>query len=239
MILDRRLIGADLLKLATRPRTLVPSVLIPMAIVAVMYVSARDMEFADVMLLATTWTVVGASIGALAGSQDSEAGVLRDLFATGRDRMAFYVSRIAAAWIVSVLIILPALALTVGLWEVVDHGSRVRPVHTHEMVAGVIMGVVATMLGAAGAVGLSGLIRSRGAVTSIVTVTVLALSPLLESAKSLGDARQLLPGAALTRIGDIPHRELSLSLATAIVVLAGWMLAPILLGAWRERRREI
>ena len=56
-------------------------------------------------------SVAGVIVGATAGAADIEAGVFRDLVATGRSRLALFFARVPGAW----AIVLPMLALAVAL----------------------------------------------------------------------------------------------------------------------------
>src|SRR4051794_27976862 len=116
MILDRRLVAADLLKLRQRPRLLLPNMVLAAAGVAFFFAVQRDMGYSDMLGLVVSFAVVvGANIGSMAGSQDRESGLLRYLVATGRSRLALYVSRATAAGLLSALLVVPALALFVVL----------------------------------------------------------------------------------------------------------------------------
>lgn len=238
MILDRRLIAADVLKLRRRPRTLVPNALLAVAFVAFMFFAQKGIGYPDIVgIVATVCVVVGVNIGSLAGAQDREAGVLRDLFATGRSRLALYVSRIAGAASISLLLVIPAVTLSIVLSQVVWQSVDVPG--ADQVVPGVAAALAGTLLGVAGGVGLAGLVSSRAAVTAMLTAWYLAVSPLLENVKVLGDARGLLPSLALKRFGDVPGLQVHVAYVAAIGVLLLWAAAPLLLGARRENGREI
>ena len=55
--------------------------------------------------------VAGVLVGATAGGADIEAGVFRDLAATGRWWTALFVARVPGAWAIVVLIALAAVVL--------------------------------------------------------------------------------------------------------------------------------
>ena len=59
--------------------------------------------------------IVGAIVGATAGTQDIESGVFRDLAATGRSRMALFGARVTRR----LGVVLPILAVIAG-----RHGGR-------------------------------------------------------------------------------------------------------------------
>jgi hypothetical protein len=90
------------------------------------------------------------------------------------------------------------------------------------------------------AVGLSVLVGSRGPLIGILLAFYLAVQPLLVGISLLGEVRQVIPEAALNRIGDVaPPGGVEASLVVAIVGLLGWAAAALVLGAWRTKTREI
>jgi ABC-type transport system involved in multi-copper enzyme maturation permease subunit len=252
---DPRLIAADILKLRRRRGMLSISLFLTLGGMALVFIvmavqhgvdPARygpagglenyreDMSFLGLMAL-----VVGAIVGATAGTQDLESGVFRDLAATGRSRTALFASRVMGAWAV----VLPILALAAGVTgaaSVALAGSLAAP-SAGALVAGTASVLAAAALGTAMAVGLSVLVGSRGPVIGILLAFYLAIQPLLLAMSLLGTARQLIPEAALNRIGDLPSQagDLHVALVTAIVVVVAWAAAALGLGAWRTRTREI
>ena len=145
--------------------------------------------------------IVGTIIGATAGTQDIESGVFRDLAATGRSRMALFASRVAGAWAV----VLPILAVTAGLAAagcVALAGSLAAP-GAGAIAAGTAAVLVAGALSAAVAVGVSALVGSRGPVIGIMLAFYLAVQNLLLAMGFLGGVRQIVPDAAIHRIGDL------------------------------------
>ena len=194
----------------------------------------ENMSFLGLMAL-----VVGAIVGATAGTQDLESGVFRDLAATGRSRTALFASRVMGAWAV----VLPIIALAAGVTGAASAalaGSLAAP-GAGALVAGTAAVLAAGALGTAMAVGLSVLVGSRGPVIGILLAFYLAIQPLLIGMGFLGDARQVIPAAALNRIGDLPSQagDLHVALVTAVLVVIAWAAAALGLGAWRTRTREI
>jgi hypothetical protein len=194
----------------------------------------ENMSFLGLLAL-----VVGAIVGATAGTQDLESGVFRDLAATGRSRTALFGSRVMGAWAV----VLPIIALAAGVTgaaAVALAGSLPTP-SAGALVAGSGSVLAAAALGTAMAVGLSVLVGSRGPVIGILLAFYLAIQPLLLAMAFLGDVRQVLPAAALNRIGDLPQQEgdLQVALVIAILALIVWAAGSLGLGAWRTRTHEI
>ena len=134
-----------------------------------------------------TAAVVGVIIGATAGGADIEAGVFRDLAATGRSRVELLLARVPGAWVAAAPLLLVASAL---------------PVAIATPDAGTLVGSVASVL-AAGAVtstvcvGLAALTGSRGMVIGIALAFQLGISPLLAQIGALGDARWAIPQVAV------------------------------------------
>jgi ABC-type transport system involved in multi-copper enzyme maturation permease subunit len=253
-MLDLRLIAADVLKLRRRRGMLAISLLLTLGLMAVAFVvmaiqhggnparygpagglaNYRD----DIGVVALMGLVVGAIIGATAGTQDIESGVFRDLAATGRSRLALFAARVAGAW----LVVLPILALTAGLTAastVALAGSLDAP-GAGALTAGTAAVLVSAALSTAMAVGLSALVGSRGPVIGILLAFYLAVQPLLEAMGLLGDLRHAIPEVAVNRIGDLaPGPAGHVALATAIAVVVAWSAVALSLGAWRTKTREI
>jgi uncharacterized membrane protein len=89
------------------------------------------------------------------------------------------------------------------------------------------------------AVGVSALVASRGPVIGILLGFFLAIQPVLVQIGFLGSARQLVPSAALDRIGELPGASVATGLGTAVAVLVAWSAIAVGAGAWRTRSREI
>jgi ABC-2 type transport system permease protein len=188
--------------------------------------------------LALMALVMGAIVGATAGTQDIESGVFRDLAATGRSRLALFGSRVTGAWAVA----LPMAALAAAFAataSVVLAGSLPAPGHG-AVAAGTALALTATALSAAIGVGVAALVGSRGPVIGILLAFFLAVQPVLQQLSFLGDGRQLIPSIALNRIGDLPAvSNVDVALVSAIAVVIAWATAAVAAGAWRTRTREI
>jgi ABC-type transport system involved in multi-copper enzyme maturation permease subunit len=251
---DLRLISADMLKLRRRRGMLSITLLLTLGAMALVFVvmavqhaanpadygPAGGLEnYREVMsFLGLMALVVGAIVGATAGTQDLESGVFRDLAATGRSRTALFASRATGA----LAVVLPIIALAAGVTgaaAVALAGSLAAP-SAGALVAGTASVLAAAALGTAMAVGLSVLVGSRGPVIGILLAFYLAIQPLLLAMAFLGDVRQVLPAVALNRIGDLPQQgDLQVALATAVLAVIVWAAGSLALGAWRTRTREI
>jgi ABC-type transport system involved in multi-copper enzyme maturation permease subunit len=248
------LISSDVLKLRRRRGMLAISLLLTAGVMLVAFVvmaiqhggnplkygpaGGLDNFREDIQVVTLMALIVGTIIGATAGTQDIESGVFRDLAATGRSRLALFASRVAGAWTV----VLPILAVTAGLAAagcIALAGSLPAPA-AGAIAAGTAAVLVAGALSAAVAVGVSALVGSRGPVIGIMLAFYLAVQNLVLAMSFLGDARKLVPDAAIHRIGDLePMAGVHVGLGAAILVVIGWSAITLGLGAWRTTTREI
>jgi ABC-type transport system involved in multi-copper enzyme maturation permease subunit len=182
--------------------------------------------------------VVAAIIGATAGAGDSETGVLRDLVATGRSRVALYASRAAAGVAITLAIVVAALVVA-SVLSVVLAGSLQAPSFSYILHRGV--GVLAfAAVSALIAVGIATFVRSRGPVVAVVIGFGIVVSQILLQITFLGNARAALPLSAFERmVGDTRTAGLYPSLALSITVVVAWALAAIAAGSWWSRRVEV
>jgi hypothetical protein len=253
-MLDLRLIGADVLKLRRRRGMLSITLLLTLGAMALVFIvmaiqhGSNPARFRpaggrlnyenDISFLGAMALVVGAIVGATAGTQDLESGVFRDLAATGRSRTALFASRAAGAWVVVLTIVGLTAAFTAAA-SVVLAGSLAAP-GAGVLIAGTVGVLAAGALSTAMGVGLSVLVASRGPVIGILLGFYLAISPLLIGVGFLGNGRQAIPELAVRRIGDLPPQsDVHVPLITAVVVVIAWAAAALGLGAWRTRTREI
>jgi uncharacterized membrane protein (UPF0136 family) len=181
--------------------------------------------------------VVAAMVGVTAGAGDAELGVLRDLLATGRSRLALFGSRAAGAVIVTVSIMAAAMAV-VTVCSVIFAGSA--PVPSLSQIAegyGALLAFAASA--ALVCTGVATFARSRGPVMASVIALGVVISQLLLRAGFLGNIRNVVPLAAFERLAENPVSGLSTSLAVAITVVVGWAVAALAAGAWWARRVEV
>jgi len=195
-------------------------------------------------LLSTLGTVTAVLVGATMGAGDLQAGVFRDLVATGRSRLALFAARIpgglALLWPLVTLSWIVAAAGSVLL-----AGSRPHP-GLVVMVQGGAWVLLATTVVYLIALGLASLAGSRSATVGIVLAWQLAVTPLALGAAKLGVLREGLLTAALDRVipaGLLPGARPdpvspTMSLAVAAVVIAAWAIIPLAAGAWRTKTRD-
>jgi ABC-type transport system involved in multi-copper enzyme maturation permease subunit len=248
------LVSSDVLKLRRRRGMLAISLLLTAGVMLVAFVvmaiqhggnplkygpaGGLDNFREDIQVVTLMALIVGTIIGATAGTQDIESGVFRDLAATGRSRLALFASRVAGAWAV----VLPILAATAGLAAAgcIALADSLPAPGAGAIAAGTAAVVVAGALSAAVAVGVSALVGSRGPVIGIMLAFYLAVQNLVLAMGFLGGMRQIVPDAAIHRIGDLePMAGVHVGLGAAILALVGWSAIALGLGAWRTKTREI
>lgn len=178
-------------------------------------------------------------IGVEAGTGDVSVGVFRDLVVTGRSRLALFASRIPAALLVTWSVMAAAFCLM--LLGVFAFASNL-PTPSGALIAeGAGFVALETGVLAAVAVGFGSLTSSKpGAIIAIIAWQVVA-SPLLANVESLGGARDALLSQSLAHFSPVPmhhHGEVTMAAGTAIVVVIGWLLVTLALGAWRTRRMD-
>ena len=188
----------------------------------------RRRHFDDAVgVLAMAAPVAGVLVGATAGGADIEAGVFRDLVATGRSRTravlrprARRVGRRRAR-------------RSLAAWR--SRAARRRcparrraDAQRHRLAAAPQV-LVAGALTAAVCVGLAALTGSRGTVIGVALAFQLGVSPLLGQLEALGDARFAIPQVAVARHRRRARREFALAAAIAIVL--AWAAVALAAGA--------
>ena len=192
----------------------------------------------DVLVLTTA--VAGALIGTTAGSGDRGAGVFRDLVATGRSRVELSLARVPAALALIVpLALLGFLAATAACFAFAS-GLPTPSAADVAWYGGYILasGILTCVVG----LGLAELIGSRGIAIGVLLGWFLAGEQLVLSISALGRGRAGLAGVAIDRLRPLSlpgdSRELDVSLAAALGVLALWLVVPTVAGAWRAQTRD-
>jgi len=225
-----RLVNAEILKLRRRTGMLVMVAVLSVGAVAAYFgVTAalgNAQHFDDIVaILALSGSVIGVIVGATAGAADIEAGVFRDLVATGRSRLALFLARVPGAW----AIVLPALAVAVIAAAALSGEGDVTRALAQVLSAGA--------LAAAVCVGLAALTGSRGTVIGLALAFQLGVSPMLGQWETIGDGRFAIPQVALARIGGAD--DLALTVGAAVAILLAWAAAALAAGAWRSATQEI
>ncbi|TML06063.1 MAG: hypothetical protein E6G41_08675 [Actinobacteria bacterium] len=252
-MLDLRLINAEILKLRRRRGMLAIALLCTVGFATIAFIVTAIQHAGDPTKYAPAGglkayrdvlgglemlvLIMGTIVGATAGTQDIESGVFRDLVATGRSRMALFGARVTGA--LAVTIPIAALtALVVGAASIGLADGTPTP-DAGDLVSGSALALGAAALATAVGVGTSALVGSRGPVIGLLLGFFLAIQPLLLSMSFLGSTRNVIPGAALDAVGDMPRYGLDVSAGMGVAVLAAWVAASVGAGAWRTRTREI
>ena len=178
-------------------------------------------------------------IGVQAGVADVDAGVFRDLVATGRPRRELFAVRIPAAIaaLVPILVISFAVIL-LGTFTLAD-GLRTPGVGLILQSFGFVL--LADLTVAVVAVGVASLTMSQPVTLTVLIGWQLIASRMLLSAKPLGAVRDVLLIAALQNrnpatVGD-GRPEVAMPVLIAVAVLLAWVLAFTAAGAWRTSTR--
>lgn len=251
---DLRLISADILKLRRRRGMLALTLLGTLGVVALIFTITTIQHAANpakygpagglqtwrdaIEIISMLALVAGVIVGGTAGTQDIEAGVFRDLAATGRSRTALFLSRAAGALaVVLTIVLVTAIAAAVG--SVALKADLPAP-DAGTLLSGIGAMLAAGALSTTVAVGVSSVVGSRGPVIGILLAFFLGVSTLLPAVTFLGDIRQLVPKVALDRIGDVSTVPgMHVSLGSALAVVLAWIAASLAAGAWRTKTREI
>ena len=226
-----RLVNAEILKLRRRTGMLVLASLLTVAAVAIYYAvvaaTGGTAHFDDVVaVLALSGSVVGVIVGATAGAADIEAGVFRDLVATGRSRLALFFARVPGAC----AIVLPALAVAVIGAALLSGGGAVGLALAQVLGSGALAATVC--------VGLAALTGSRGTVIGLALAFQLGVSPMLGQWEAIGDGRFAIPMVSRARLGGGAD-DIGLAVGAALAILLGWAAVALAAGAWRSTTQEI
>jgi len=195
-------------------------------------------------ILSMLGTVAASLVGATMGAGDLQAGVFRDLVATGRSRLALFSARIPGG--LALLWPLVAVAwLIAAVGSVLLAGSDPQPGLTL-MAQGGAWALLVTAVAYLIALGLASLSASRAATVGILLAWQFAVTPLVLAVSKLGVLREGLLTAALDRVlpaGLLPGARpdpvsATMSIAVAVVVIAAWAITPLAAGAWRTRTRD-
>jgi ABC-type transport system involved in multi-copper enzyme maturation permease subunit len=247
------LIRMDLRKLSRRRGLMALALLIAVGAVSVMFIvtavrhganpqhvrSAGGLKsFEDATdFLGMIAVAVAAMIGVTAGAGDSELGVLRDLLATGRSRLALFASRGVAAVGMTLAILSAALVVTTASSIALAGSAPVPSVSeiAQRDVAVLAFGATCALV----SVGVATFARSRGPVMASVIAFGVLISQLLLQVTFLGSLRALLPLASFERIAGDTISGLHFSLAAAIAVAVAWALAAVAAAGWWSGRVEV
>ncbi len=179
-------------------------------------------------------------IGVEAGTGDASAGVFRDLVVTGRSRLALFASRVPAALALCWLVIASAyLLILLGTFV---FASNLPTPDGSLILNSFFFLLLTTGVLCAVAVGFASLTTSRPAAIIALIAWQLIAGPLLASISLLGSARNAILDQAIIHFSpvDLGDRvsHLTLSGGTAALVIVGWLVVFLGLGAWRTSRMD-
>jgi len=176
-------------------------------------------------------------IGSEAGTADLSSGAFRDLVATGRSRLSLFIVRAPAAILLTLAFNLVGFLITVAASFAFAGGLPTPGLSLILESAAWIL--LCNVLLAALAVGIGSLTGSRAlTLTAVIGWQTVATEILLDTT-SLGSARDGLLTASLGQIAPV-DTGIAVTMATgvAIAVLAGWLVVPTIVGAWRTQTRD-
>jgi ABC-type transport system involved in multi-copper enzyme maturation permease subunit len=247
------LIRMDLLKLRRRRGLMAIALLIAVGSVSVLFTVSAIRHGANPLhvppaggvksfenatdFLGMIAVVIAAMIGVTAGAGEAELGVLRDLLATGRSRLALFGSRALAAVAVTVAIMAAALVV-VTVCSIALAGSAEVPSLSEVVQRDGAMLAFASA-SALVCTGVGSFVRSRGPLMATVIAVGVLIPVALLHVSFLGSLRALLPLVAFYRLAGDALSGLHVSLAVAIAVVAAWALAALAAGGWWARRVEV
>lgn len=193
--------------------------------------------------LATLGSVAGILIGATMGAGDIQAGLFRDLVATGRSRVSLFVARVPGGLALLWPVVITSIVV-ISAASVFFAGDRPRPTLS-VMVAGGAWVLLATSCNYLLALGVASLTGSRTSAVGQVFAWQFIVSPLLLQVAALGAARQALEMTALSRLMPAQLQESgtapvisSMPIWLAFLVVAAWAIVPLAPGAWRTKTQD-
>jgi ABC-type transport system involved in multi-copper enzyme maturation permease subunit len=253
-----QMFGADFLKLRKRRSTLIWALVLALAPIVIFFVVGAILHASDpakyepaggvhnfrlgLRLLGGLFfgPLAAILIGVEAGVNDASSGVFRDLVVTGRSRLALFASRVPAALALCWLVIVSAYLLV--LLGTFVFASGLPTPDSALILNGLGFLLLATGVLCVVAVGFASLTTSRpAAIIALIAWQVIA-SPLISSIGALGGARDAILSQALTHFSPVlldgRATNLTMSGGTALVVIVGWLVVFLGLGAWRTQRMD-
>ena len=195
-------------------------------------------------ILSVLGAVAAVLVGATMGAGDLQAGVFRDLVATGRSRLALFTARIPGG----LALLWPLVAVS---WAATCAGSVLLAGPNPQpglavMIEGGLWVLLATAVSYLMALGLASLAGTRSATVGILLAWQFAVTPLALDVAKLGVLREGLLTAGLDRMipaGLLPGARPDpvsphMSIMLTVTVIAAWAVVPLVAGAWRTCTRD-
>jgi ABC-type transport system involved in multi-copper enzyme maturation permease subunit len=254
-----RLTSAELLKLRKRRGLVVTATLLTVGITVFYYGLNAILHSANpahhgpaggienlghgLVILSLFGAIAAGIVGATAGAGDLGAGVFRELVVTGRSRWSLFLSRVPGG--LAFLLPLVFVAFLVNAFGSTVFADTLPEPSLHLLVeSGAWMFLDLTIFFVIG-LGLASLIGSRTTTIAVLLAFRLVLTPLLLSISFLGVIRELVPGAAMQRLGPAAFGEtirqgpdVPMSVGAAIAVIVGWLVVALAAGGWRTATRD-
>jgi hypothetical protein len=180
-------------------------------------------------------------IGVEAGTGDASGGVFRDLVVTGRSRVALFATRVPAALAFCWSVVLAGFVFLL-ICTFVFASSLPTP-DTSLIFNSLGFALLSTGVLCVIAVGLASLTTSRpGALATFIAWQIIA-SPLLANISSLGSVRKGILSQAIVHFSPVSAEgkhgaTVAMPQGTALVVLLGWIVVFLALGAWHTRTMD-
>jgi ABC-type transport system involved in multi-copper enzyme maturation permease subunit len=197
------------------------------------------------LVISFVGSVAASILGSTVGTSDLSSGVLRDLIVTGKSRVSLFAARVPGVLLFWVPLVLLAYVVAVA-FDFGFAGNLPTPGATALVKDGLWV-LMVTCIAVVASLGIASLIGSRGISIGVLLGWQLAVTPLVLNISAMGVTRELLLSAATTRVqpfsgdgggGGDAAGALHVSLVAAIVVLAGWVVIPLVAGAWRTATRD-
>lgn len=253
LVTARQMLGAEILKLRRNRAIMGLAFLLSVGMV-LLYFGYNAVEHASnpamngpaggIFRFQRAVRVLGLQFGALtailvgseAGTADLGSGVFRDLVATGRSRLALFGVRAPAAVIVTLIFNGIGFLVTLAATFLFADALPTPSVSVILQSAGWIL--MANALIAAFAVGVGSLTGSRATTLTATFGWQVLATELLLNVTSLGSARDGLLTAAANQIAPFDFGTVTMATGVAVAVLAGWLVVPAVVGAWRTQTRD-
>src|SRR4051812_3530025 len=238
-----RLVGSELLKLRTTPRTVLGLLLALLAIVvigAIGTITSADFYSEDTLLdvesVAGFADVIALILGVLVMTWEYRHDTITETFLVEPRRERVVVSKAVAAMITGAVLAAAAVALALAIsygWigdePLISFGSEVWE-------RGGRMVVSAAIYGAIG-VGIGAIIRGQALAIVLVFVWFLIVEPLVSGLYD--ELGRYLPGAALTQLAGQSGSDAHLSTGAAVGMTILYLVAFVGVGASLTVRRDV
>lgn len=255
--MNTRLATAELLRLRKNRALFAWMVLMTTGAVTALYVIGQAFHWNDpahngpaggadnlrhgLLVISFVGSVAASILGSTVGTSDLSSGVLRDLIVTGKSRLSLFAARVPGVLLFWMPLVLLAYVVAVA-FDFAFAGNLATPGATALVKDGLWV-LMVTCIAVVASMGIASLIGSRGISIGVLLGWQLAVTPLVLNISVLGVTREALLTAATDRVRPFSGDggvggALHVSLAAAILVLAGWVVIPLVVGAWRTATRD-